>query len=220
MSRLWKWMGYSSSKRPENFRTNHEDVKTNVSDADLHDSVEKFFENVPDTAIFSSSSSSSERVAREFKIVVIGKAQVGKTTFLKSVGLTGRESDAVYSFDFQINDGSIVRLKLSDGLFTGKVDGAIYMYDITDSSSFQNLLSLKNHFAQMNAALFEMPSLLIGNKCDLYHQRQVSKHDLPLLGMRFLEISAETGENVQLVFKTLIQMLMGEQTFPLLSPKQ
>ena len=224
MSRLWKWMGYNKSPKritpePVNYddsaniveRSDDQDENRN-EDATLHQSVDKLFTDVPETVSFPCSLSQPACEEQVFKVVVIGNEKVGKTTFLKSIGLTTHESDAVYTVQFSTNRGRIL-LKLCDGLFTGKVDAAIYMYDITNSPTFYHLMSLRNHFASANRAYFEMSSLLIGNKCDLYLDRQVKKDELLLSGLRFLEVSAETGENVQLAFDTLIKMLMGDTTY-------
>jgi GTPase KRas protein len=53
--------------------------------------------------------------------------------------------------------------------------------------------------------------ILVGNKCDLTHQREVSREEGSALaekyGCRFMETSARTAENVDTLFINLIRLL-------------
>jgi GTPase SAR1 family protein len=144
-----------------------------------------------------------------FKVQLVGDPKVGKTTFLKSVGLIqnnrphgdGDENGMVYTVNFLAKSGPVTFI-VSDGLLVGPVDVVLYMYDITDSHTFMNLLTLKNYFFR------ETPGLVLGNKLDMSEKRDVQRGDAALYGMRFLEVSAKTGENVQLAFESLTNMLL------------
>lgn len=103
----------------------------------------------------------------------------------------------------------LITFKLCDGLFTGKVDAALYMYDITDQQSFLKLLNFKSYLSQV-ASFCDMPSLILGNKMDLDWKREVQKGDPALYNMRFLEVSAKTGTNVEMAFEALAKTLLGE----------
>lgn len=85
--------------------------------------------------------------------------------------------------------------------------GAFLLYDISDRQSFQNASywyeQVKNHAGP------ELVVMLVGNKCDLKHQRQVSYQEARKFAekndMLFYETSAKTSENVFEAFYTTIQ---------------
>ncbi len=79
------------------------------------------------------------------------------------------------------------------------------VYDITDIDSFNNINSwLIEIERNANKNVYK---LLIGNKCDLDSQRQVSyeqgKEFADTYGMKFIETSAKTNQNVFEAFKLM-----------------
>merc|ERR1711977_196232 len=83
--------------------------------------------------------------------------------------------------------------------------GIILVYDITDKQTFkdiENWLAEVDKFANENVI-----KLLVGNKCDLENQRQVSfeegKELADNLGVKFIETSAKSANNVDKAFFTL-----------------
>ncbi len=83
------------------------------------------------------------------------------------------------------------------------------VYDITDKQSFkdvQNWLDECDKFAKDNAI-----KILIGNKCDLAQDRQVSyeegKNFADSLGMNFIETSAKEDSRVEVAFTDLTKQM-------------
>ena len=90
---------------------------------------------------------------------------------------------------------------------------AIIVYAIDNESSFDNLESWIDEIkTQTNP---DLKIFLIGNKADLEDQRVVQKSDAEQLAKEhnihlFLETSAKTGQNAQLVFVKAAEMLLEE----------
>lgn len=86
--------------------------------------------------------------------------------------------------------------------------GALFVYDVTRAATFKNVefkwLKDLKAFGNKNSAY-----LLIGNKSDLKDQKGVTTEDGQKLAERmkaggFIETSAQSGENVEQAFKTLV----------------
>ncbi len=165
-----------------------------------------------------------------FKLCIFGDGGVGKTTLVNKY-LTGvfKNSTMTIGIDFHIKtlliDGIKVRLQIWD--FAGEerfrfllpsyivgASGGIFMYDITRFSSLKNLndwLDVLNHGA--SAIENQIPILLAGGKADLEENRAIDKElgfetakENNLCG--FLECSAKTGENVDLIFETITRKII------------
>ena len=87
------------------------------------------------------------------------------------------------------------------------------MYDITDSTSFNNVkvwLSEIDRYAKADVSRF-----LVGNKCDLEAQRSVTREAgssfAASLGVPFLETSAKSSQNVQQLFTDMTKEIMSRQ---------
>lgn len=89
-----------------------------------------------------------------------------------------------------------------------KAKGVILVYDITNAKSFESLS--ERWMAQLNdhAASDELAKLLVGNKSDMDHSREVPREKAERFcseyGMELLETSAKSGENVLQAFEKLI----------------
>ena len=167
-----------------------------------------------------------------FKLCIFGDGGVGKTTLVNKY-LTGvfKNSTMTIGIDFHIKtlviDGIKVRLQIWD--FAGEerfrfllpsyivgASGGIFMYDITRFSSLKNLndwLDVLNHGA--SAIEDQIPILLAGGKADLADKRAIDKElgsetakENNLCG--FLECSAKTGENVDLIFETITRKIINK----------
>ena len=89
--------------------------------------------------------------------------------------------------------------------YKGK-DGILAVYDITNRQSFDDInfwLNEIEKIANKNTVL-----LLVGNKCDLEDERKVSfqegKDFADNNGIKFIETSAKTNQNVDEAFEILI----------------
>ena len=92
------------------------------------------------------------------------------------------------------------------GYLTGS-SGIIIIYDITNLESFKiiNIINEEiNHNGPKN-----IKKILLGTKCDLEDERQVSEEEgkklADKLGINFSEVSAKTGKNVNEAFISLIK---------------
>merc|ERR1712007_4710 len=84
-------------------------------------------------------------------------------------------------------------------------DGIIMVYDICDRESFAHVDDWLN---EVNRYVSESTcKILIGNKCDLESERQVSteeaKKKAAELGLTFVETSAKDATNVETAFTSL-----------------
>ena len=80
---------------------------------------------------------------------------------------------------------------------------ALLVYDITRRYTFDNIIKWLNEIKNMSSDSTTI--ILIGNKTDLEHRRQISKKEGQELakeyGCEFYETSAKTGFNVNTVFE-------------------
>ena len=157
-----------------------------------------------------------------FKILLIGNSAVGKSSLLL------RFSDNVYNdtflptigVDFKIRtfdlNNKTVKLQIWDtagqerfktitSSYYKGAHGIILTYDITDKQSFRDI---ENWLAEVEKHANEkVNKLLVGNKCDLESQRQVTyeegKKFADQLGIKFVETSAKNSVNVDSAFFTM-----------------
>ena len=89
----------------------------------------------------------------------------------------------------------------------------IVVFDITDRDSFEHV---KNWMADVDKFAKEgVLRILVGNKCDLEHQRVVSKENGKDLadkyGIQFMETSAKETINVDLLFENAAKTFLSRQ---------
>ena len=88
--------------------------------------------------------------------------------------------------------------------------GILVVYDITDRESFNNLNSWLIEIEK--SANKNVYKILIGNKCDLEEKRAVTyqegKDFADSNGMKFIETSAKTCQQVNEAFETLTQEII------------
>jgi len=155
-----------------------------------------------------------------FKIIIIGDSGVGKSCL--SIRGTKNIFDSMYAptigFEFisyfiKIN-GQIIKLQIWDtcgqevyrsliSSFYNNSSLAIMVYSIDNSQSFTNLEFWLNELRTKSSP--DINLFLIGNKCDLEQNRQVTKESGEEFCENnkiklFLETSAKTGFNAQNVF--------------------
>lgn len=86
--------------------------------------------------------------------------------------------------------------------YLNKAQGFIFVYDITDKSSFQNTISwIKLALEKNKNAII---NFLIGNKIDMENERKIPKEEAEQLAkennLYYLEASAKNDENVKKIF--------------------
>ena len=85
--------------------------------------------------------------------------------------------------------------------------GACVVFDITSRKSFENVNMWLTEVKE-SAPDGEIVVMLIGNKTDLYHQREVTQEDATDFASKkqiaYLETSAKDGNNIDLAIDSLV----------------
>jgi len=158
-----------------------------------------------------------------FKTVIIGDSGVGKSNLLSRFTKDEftKDSKSTIGVEFatrQIeHDGKRIEAQVWDtagqeryraitaAYYRGAI-GALLVYDITKRESFENcerwLRELRAH------ADPSIVAMLVGNKCDLRHMKQVDVEDAKDFAednnLAFIETSALDATNVDLAFETIL----------------
>ncbi|XP_066434139.1 ras-related protein Rab-8A-like [Eleutherodactylus coqui] len=164
------------------------------------------------------------------KLVMTGDSNVGKTcvvsrytddrlpTYLSTVGIDFKTKTVLMDetpLKLQIWDtaGQERFHTLSVSYFRG-AHGFILVYDITNSSSFENT-SLWMKDIKMKAGE-EVEVVLLGNKCDREDEREVSKERGEKLaweyGIPFFETSAKENINIENAFHMLSEAIYAKRS--------
>ncbi|KAA8582679.1 hypothetical protein FQN60_006350 [Etheostoma spectabile] len=160
----------------------------------------------------------------QFRLIVIGDSTVGKSCLIRrfTEGRFAQVSDPTVGVDFfsrlvEIEPGKRIKLQIWDtagqerfrsitrAYYRNSV-GGLLLFDITNRRSFQNVhdwLEEARSHVQPHSIVF----LLVGHKCDLEAQRQVTRQEAEKLagayGMRYVETSARDAINVEHAFTEL-----------------
>jgi small GTP-binding protein len=165
------------------------------------------------------------------KIVLLGEAAVGKTslvyrfvkdTFRESykstlgVNLLKKELDieGYGETSAQIWDlGGQESFKNLRQLYLEGANGALLIYDVTNTKSFEKLDEWMESFTSLHS---DEPILLIGNKIDLENRIKISEKEAKNYakenGVKLLLTSAKNGENVETAFEELIKTILDKLT--------
>ncbi len=161
------------------------------------------------------------------KVMVAGDGGTGKTTlltkyvngtFMPKTGMTIGVQFHVKNCTFEARPVSLqlwdlggqdrFRFMLPSYCFGAK--GAILLYDTTRMASLDTLQEWVNICRSHDK---DLPILFCGTKIDLVDDRSVAKeyaqsHLQPLGLFDYLEVSAKTGENVELAFEKIIEKIV------------
>jgi GTP-binding nuclear protein Ran len=172
----------------------------------------------------------TESTVPRFKVVLIGDAGVGKTTFVKRH--TSGEFERKYlptvgvnvsKLLFYTNIGPVV-LDMWDTAgqekFGGLRDGyyisahaAIIMFDVTSKSTYRNV---PVWYRDINRIAENIPVVLVGNKVDVaVMNRQVKPKNIIFhrkKGMQYYDLSAKSNYNYEKPILYLIKQLYKKQT--------
>lgn len=166
-----------------------------------------------------------------FKLLIIGNSSVGKTSFLFRYADDSFTSAFVSTvgIDFKVKTvfrhDKRVKLQIWDtagqeryrtittAYYRGAM-GFILMYDITNEESFnavQDWCTQIKMYSWDNAQV-----VLVGNKCDLEHDRAVTQERgqrlADQLGLEFFETSAKENVNVKVVFERLVDIILEKMS--------
>lgn len=162
-----------------------------------------------------------------FRLLMLGDSGVGKTCMLRR--FTESEFDpshiSTIGIDFKMKtleiDGVKVRVQIWDTAgqeryqtitkqYYRRAQGIIFVYDITNRSSFQHLAKWISDVDEYAPDMVQR--ILIGNKSDEESGRQVSKDQGSKLaetyGMDFFETSASTSSNINEAFAQVTELVL------------
>ncbi|VDO50229.1 unnamed protein product [Brugia timori] len=149
-------------------------------------------------------------VQKIIKIVVCGDGASGKTSLC--VRFAQDNFGRQYQQIWDIGGQSIASPMLEK--YINGAHGAVVVYDVTNSSSFENLEDWINIIKQVTKTQ-ERPVvlMLVGNKTDLEHRRviRIERHTKFALqyGMSSYYVSAKTGDSVTLMFRKTAAEILG-----------
>jgi Ras-related protein Rab-2A len=154
-----------------------------------------------------------------FKCIIVGDSRVGKSQLL--LQLTRNEFKAAHDptlgVEFKTRvvtvDSTLVKLQIWDtagqerfrsttrSYYRG-ASGILLVFDVTQRETFEHVATWL-HEAQEHSNL-PLSIFLIGNKCDLADQREVSTEEATEYarerGLTYMETSAKTAQNVERAF--------------------
>jgi len=164
---------------------------------------------------------------REYKLVVLGSGGVGKSAltvqFVQGIFVEKYDPTIEDSYRKQVEiDGQQCMLEILDtagteqftamrDLYMKNGQGFVLVYSIIAQSTFNDLPDLRDQILRVKDK-DEVPMVLVGNKADLTDQRVISTEQGDELAKKFgncafLEASAKTRTNVDLIFNTLIRQI-------------
>ena len=167
-----------------------------------------------------------ECVNYNFKFVIIGNHEVGKTSLIRqfverkfshdyraTIGL----NIFAHNFDFQGNEisvslwdlGAQQYFKRFRKIYYKGAEAAFIVYDLTNRESFEKIGDWHKEFTELTDEI-DIPIVIVGNKVDLSEQQVTSTAEgqalaksLSKTGLSYIETSALTGSNVKDAFELI-----------------
>jgi len=161
---------------------------------------------------------------REYKVVVLGSGGVGKSALtVKFVSGTFMEKydptiEDFYRKEIEVDSApSVLEILDTAGteqfasmrdLYIKNGQGFVIVYSITSLQTFQDIKPMKEQIIRVKGT-DHIPMILVGNKADLEHQREVPIKEGETLAQQwecpFLETSAKNTLNVNEVFIEIVR---------------
>lgn len=163
-----------------------------------------------------------EKSIPRYKIAFLGSAGVGKTSLIKSFANSSIDKNEIPTIGLnQISrkfslDNKEIMLELIDTAgqemfnsivtnYTRNVNGIVFVFALNDHDSFDALDNYIENFKR------DVPTIIIGNKNDLFNQREVNNDEIKSYagktGYQYFETSAENGDNVYSAFLDIIKKI-------------
>ena len=166
----------------------------------------------------------------QLKILLLGDSFVGKTSLIlkyidgyfsenhiSTIGIDFKEKKINYKnmeIILQIWDTSgQERFRSLAKSFYNKADGILFVFDVSNKESFENL----KYWLNDTNIEKDAKKIIVGNKIDLQEQRVISKEKMEKLGeannnIKSFETSARTGENVTQIFEELAELILANKS--------
>ena len=164
------------------------------------------------------------------KILILGDSSVGKTSLLLKYadGYFPTIYVATIGVEYKVKKIRInnidINLQIWDTAgqerfrsitqsFMKGADGILYVYDITQKKTFDNL---KTWIRQSEESTEGFKKIIVGNKIDLENERAVSKETFQKFcddrNIQGFEVSAKIGKNLSESFEALAKLIVGEKS--------
>lgn len=165
-----------------------------------------------------------DREMREFKVVVLGSGGVGKSALTVQFvsGCFMEKYDPTiedfYRKEIEVDNSPCV-LEILDtagteqfasmrDLYIKNGQGFVVVYSLTNHQTFQDIKAMKELITRVKGTE-RVPVLLVANKLDLEHQREVETSEgnalAQLWGCPFVEASAKNRTNVNEMFAEIVR---------------
>ena len=175
-------------------------------------------------------SSQNEEKEISLKIIILGDSNVGKTSILLKYvdGYFPTIYVATIGVEYKVKkitiNGVDINLHIWDTAgqerfrsmtksFMQNADGIIYVYDITQRESFNNL---KTWIRESDEASEGFKKIIVGNKIDLENNRKIGKDVVEKFceenNIKGVEMSAKEGKNIGECFEYLARSIIGIKT--------
>ena len=164
------------------------------------------------------------------KILILGDSSVGKTSLLLQYadGYFPTIYVATIGIEYKVKkiniNGADINLQIWDTAgeerfrsitqnYMKGADGILYVFDITQKSSFDNL---KTWIRQSEEITEGFKKIIVGNKSDLENERRIQKETVQKFcderNIKGIEVSAKMGTKVSEAFETLAKLIIGDKS--------